>query len=233
MLNRPALMTLNGTTESLTIVMSGAAGSINPTYLVKQVDGNGAPLDAVGTLNGVTAVVPLTGEAGPPKVIESLLICNSDTAPVTVTVNKKVGSTSYPIAKAIVLPVGSTLSMDGSGNRVYDVNGALAATTARLAVQSIAAAGSLISDATALIEGFNVVSGADGTKGVILPVAAPGMRVYLKGTTNAVLKVWPQTGAAINAVAASSAMSLASGLIPAIFVASSSSQWYTIPLLPS
>lgn len=69
---------------------------------------------------------------------------------------------------------------------------------------------------------------------MILPVAKAGMVVYLKSTvSNKILKVWPQTGAAINAIAASTAMSLASGPTPAILVASSATQWYTIPLLPS
>jgi len=97
----------------------------------------------------------------------------------------------------------------------------------------VAAAGSVQGDATALLEGFQVVTGADGTKGVKLPVAVAGAVVIIKGTTSAVLKVWPNTGAAINAVAANSAMSLASGVIPAIFIAKSATQWYTLPLLPS
>jgi hypothetical protein len=97
----------------------------------------------------------------------------------------------------------------------------------------VAAAGSIQGDAAALIEGFQAVSGADGTKGVILPTAVAGMIVIIKGTTSAVLKVYPATGAAINGVAANSAMSLASGLVPAIFIADSATQWYTIPLLPS
>lgn len=97
----------------------------------------------------------------------------------------------------------------------------------------VAAAGSAQGDATALVEGFQVVTGADGTKGVILPTAVAGAIVIIKGTTSAVLKVYPATGAAINAVAANSAMSLASGVIPAIFIAKTATQWYTIPLLPS
>lgn len=102
-----------------------------------------------------------------------------------------------------------------------------------LAVSAVTAAGSVIGDAAQLSQGLNVVTGADGTKGVILPTAVPGMQVIVKGVTAGVLKVWPKTGATINALSASAAMSLASGATPAIFVASSSTQWYTIPLLPS
>lgn len=106
--------------------------------------------------------------------------------------------------------------------------------TNSMPVSAVTAAGSLISDAAALYQGLNIVTGADGTKGVILPVAVAGMPpVYVKGVTAGVLKVWPQSGATINALSASAALSLASGATPAIFVASSATQWYTIPLLPS
>lgn len=99
---------------------------------------------------------------------------------------------------------------------------------------AVAAAGSTVTDAAQLYPGFTVVTGADGTKGVKLP-ATPiaGTVVYIKGTTSAVLKVWPDAAATINAVGSNGAMSLASGVIPAMFVAISATQWYTLPLLPS
>lgn len=117
----------------------------------------------------------------------------------------------------------------GDDHGYVDLN----AQTNLLAVTAVTAAGSVIGDAAQLSQGLNVVTGADGTKGVILPTAVPGMQVYIKGVTAGVLKVWPKTGAQINAVGASTAMSLASGATPAILVASSATQWYTFPLLPS
>lgn len=97
----------------------------------------------------------------------------------------------------------------------------------------VAAAGSTQTDAALLAEGFQVVTGANGTLGVKLPVAVRGAVVIIKGTTAGVLKVWPNSGAAINALTGDAAMSLASGLIPAILIAKSATQWYTLPLLPS
>lgn len=97
----------------------------------------------------------------------------------------------------------------------------------------VAGAGSIQSDAAALLEGFQVITGANGTLGWRLPTAVAGMRVTIKGTTAGVAKIWPATGAQINAVGADTAMSLASGVIPAIFIAKTATQWYTIPLLPS
>lgn len=99
---------------------------------------------------------------------------------------------------------------------------------------NVAAAGSTVTDAAQLSGGFSVVTGADGTKGVKLPaVPTPGQMVWIKGTTAAVLKVYPDAAATINAVGSNGAISLASGVIPAIFVAASATQWYTFPLLPS
>lgn len=102
-----------------------------------------------------------------------------------------------------------------------------------LAVTAVTAAGSVIGDAAQLSQGINVVTGADGTKGVILPTAVPGMQVIVKGVTAGVLKVWPKTGAAINALSASAALSMTTGAMPLTFVATSATQWYTLPLVAS
>lgn len=99
---------------------------------------------------------------------------------------------------------------------------------------TVAAAGSTLSNAAQIYPGFTIVTGANGTVGVKLP-ATPvnGTVVIIKGTTAGVLKVWPDAAATINAIGSNGAISLASGAIPAIFIASSPTQWYTLPLLPS
>lgn len=131
---------------------------------------------------------------------------------------------------------------DTNGNDTFDMLGLAQTITgiksfaAMFRIQrsaTVAAAGSVQGDAAALSEGFQTVSGANGTLGVRLPTAVAGAVVIIKGITNGVLKVWPATGAAINGLGSNNAMSLASGLIPAIFIADTTTQWYTIPLLPS
>lgn len=98
----------------------------------------------------------------------------------------------------------------------------------------VAAAGSVLADAAQLSTGFTVVTGANGTVGVKLPATpAAGSVVIIKGTTAGVLKVWPDAAATINAIGSNGAISLASGAVPAIFIAKSTTQWYTLPLLPS
>jgi hypothetical protein len=65
---------------------------------------------------------------------------------------------------------------------------------------AVASAGSTQANATLLTAGcLNVVSGADGTKGVLLPPAVAGLvvRVYTSVATNG-LKVWPASGDDIN-----------------------------------
>ena len=104
----------------------------------------------------------------------------------------------------------------------------------RIPTATVAAAGSVQGDAAAIAEGFTLVSAADDTKGVILPSAVAGMVCIVKSSvSNKILKVYPNTSDAINALSANAAISLASGPTPAIFVAYDATTWYTIPLLPS
>ena len=102
----------------------------------------------------------------------------------------------------------------------------------RIPVAAVAAAGSTQGDAAALAEGINVVSAADGTKGVILPTAVAGMVIIVKNTAAGALKIYPATGGAVNAVAANGAYSI-TNLTSSLLVASSTTQWYSVPLVAS
>lgn len=99
------------------------------------------------------------------------------------------------------------------------------------APSTTAAAGSTQGDAALLSDGFNLVSAADGTKGVILP-AGGGRSVKIKNGAGAVLKVYPPSGATVNALLANTAMTMASSAA-AEFMAYSAGAYYTNPLLPS
>ena len=103
----------------------------------------------------------------------------------------------------------------------------------KLAITAVTAAGSVIGDAAALSDGINVVTGANGTVGVILPVTTGGDLVIIKNVTSAVLKVWPQSGGQINILTASAAFSAPTGLMSFALYSTSATQWYTLPLLPS
>ena len=107
-------------------------------------------------------------------------------------------------------------------------------TTGGLYIKSatVAATGSTQSDAASVSDGFTLVSAADATKGVKLPAAVAGRTVILKNNANAVLKVWPASGDAINAITADSNYVLAA-YTSSLLVAYDSTTWYSVPLLAS
>lgn len=99
-------------------------------------------------------------------------------------------------------------------------------------VATPAAAGTNQGNSTALTADNNFVTGGDGNTGVTLMTAVAGMRVLIKNNASAILKVWPASGAAINALGANNSISMAANT-SAIFAAASATQWWTCPLLPS
>jgi hypothetical protein len=103
-----------------------------------------------------------------------------------------------------------------------------------LSVSTVAATGSAQTDAAAVGTGFTLVTGADATKGVILPAAEAGLFLVIKNAdaANAVLKVYPASGDAINALSANASYNMAAKT-SVILVAYDSTTWYSVPLLAS
>ena len=97
-----------------------------------------------------------------------------------------------------------------------------------------AAAGSTRANATALTASFSWVTGADATKGVVLPAPTAGRLVVLKNddTANAVLKVYAPGSAKINGVAGTTAFSMAAKTA-CWFVAYDTTNWFSVPLVAS
>lgn len=98
-----------------------------------------------------------------------------------------------------------------------------------------AAVGTNLATAVQLTAGFNWVTAADGTVGVKLPATpTAGTVVFIKNddTANAILKVYPDAAATINAIGSNAAISMAAKT-SAIFWAATTTQWFTVPLLPS
>mgnify|MGYP001108479287 CR=1 FL=1 len=91
---------------------------------------------------------------------------------------------------------------------------------------TVAAAGSAQGDAAALADGFSLVSAADGAKGVKLPAAAAGLMCIVKNNANAVLKVYPGTSDAIDALSANAALSV-QPYATVTFLAYDATNWYT------
>ncbi len=93
-------------------------------------------------------------------------------------------------------------------------------------VATVAAAGSVQGDAGALADGFTLVSAANGAKGVLLPVAAAGGLVVLKNNAANVLKLWPNTSDAIDALSADAVM-LVAPYVTLTLVAYDATTWYS------
>jgi hypothetical protein len=100
---------------------------------------------------------------------------------------------------------------------------------------TVAAAGSDNTDAVAITTYGVLVTGANATKGAILPAAAAGKFVLVKNddAANAILKVYPPSGAKINALTTTTGALSMAAKTSAIFWFYSATQIYTIPLLPS
>lgn len=110
------------TSESITAVLAAAAATTNPKAIVTREGRAGITTDVVA-LTDDTAVALLESVDAAGDTLIGLSICNVDTAAVTLTLNKKISGTSYPIIKAMVLAVGDTLVLgeewtvlDASGN---------------------------------------------------------------------------------------------------------------------
>lgn len=62
---------------------------------------------------------------------------------------------------------------------------------------SLAAAGSAQGDAALVVCSNTIVTGADGSKGVILPAGSVGDEIWIFNNAGSTLKVYPPSGAAI------------------------------------
>lgn len=107
--------------------------------------------------------------------------------------------------------------------------------------QTLAAAGSAQTDGALITTKSPAIvyaTGANGTKGIMLPKAVPGKVYTIKNrdSDNGVLKVYAyETGGQINAITAGSPISLAAKVCCDFICVTggSSSLWVTKPLLPS
>jgi len=127
------------------------------------------------------------------------------------------------------------ITSDVIGNVTGNVTGNVAGTVTGsqlIPTATVAATGSNQSNAAAVTTGFTLVSAADATKGVKLPAASAGLQCIVKNGANAVLKIWPNTSDAINAIAANGSFDIAA-LTSVHLVSYDAVTWYSLPLLPS
>ena len=102
------------------------------------------------------------------------------------------------------------------------------AATALLNVDSVAAAGSTITDGGQLTTGVSLVTGANNTKAVLLPaITSPGEICFVVNTGESnTLEIFPDAaGTSINAASAGAAFTTPAMSI-FIAIAASATQWY-------
>ena len=118
------ILVLDATTESIVVVMSGAAATTNPDFTSAYADDTGSAFTEGsndGALNGTNSVTLVAAPAAATRrVVKNITIYNRDTAAVTITVSFNNNSTLRNIAK-VTLQVGDTWTLEGA----YDTSGAL------------------------------------------------------------------------------------------------------------
>lgn len=122
---------------SVTAVMSGAAATTNPSYLVNWQDGPDVNTP-IGSLDGTTAVTLVAAPTAGQRSVGLIQIYNGDTAVVTVTLAKVVSGTSTTLF-AYAIPVGYTLRWSDDGIEVV-------ATTSVDGVGAVAGTGNIASE---------------------------------------------------------------------------------------
>lgn len=97
---------------------------------------------------------------------------------------------------------------------------------------TVAAAGSIQGDGTVLAPSINIVTGADGTKGVTLPAAAVGDEAWVYNNAASTLKVWPNVGAGITVTGSGLGTVNASFALltfkTGVFKMQSATQWFCV-----
>jgi hypothetical protein len=116
---------------------------------------------------------------------------------------------------------------DSSGNPKS--GGVNSAQPASVAVQTTAAGGTAIGNAAAVSQGYTLVTNANNSAAVLLPVGTVGMRVELQnGVATATLQVFPQVNAAINNLAANAVYNRPNAA-NRTFTYTAANQWWAAP----
>lgn len=97
---------------------------------------------------------------------------------------------------------------------------------------TVAAAGSASTDATTILVSINIATGADGTKGVILPAGAVGDEVWIFNNSASTLKVYPPSGSKIDITGTSTGTTDAAHSLLTfkcgMYKCQSSTQWFVL-----
>lgn len=154
------------------------------------------------------------------------VLVNSNGHPTSGTTTTRTGITSWEAWESYYdTTLGQML--------VYTGSAWIPADGTYIPVAAVNAANSAQNNATPVSFGFTVVGASDGTKAVVLPTAVAGRVVILKNNVSGqIMKVFPASGAAINALAADTVFNVAS-VASCMLIAYNATQWYSVPTAAS
>jgi hypothetical protein len=163
---------LDAATKSLEVVLAGAVATSQLPWTVDYVDTAAAAVIAndVGLTNSATPVTVVAAPATGLRIIKSFSMPNSDTAPVTATVQENVSGTRKAIL-TFTLAVGDVLHLDAEGWRVLTSSGAvkMAIASFPLAVSSGGTGiATLTNHGVLLGQGTSAVAAVVGTNNTLL-----------------------------------------------------------------
>jgi hypothetical protein len=219
-------------TDSIEVVRRGTDGRVlRLKAAVADIGSAGVTLDTEQT---ITAVKTMSGANIITHAPTGLILQDSDASNVvTIAAGDESDdrTLSIPVLAGDDTVMTLATAQTVSGVKTYSAAN-IFSVMPRIPATTVAALGVDQSDAAAITTGFTLVSGADDAKGVKLPAAAAGLVCIIKVGDGADLKVWPNTGDAINALGANNALTVVDDVCFAL-IALDATTWYTLPLLPS
>jgi hypothetical protein len=217
------------------LVLDGVTGGTVTASKALVVDSN-KDLSALRTVVLTNVDAGASGTAGTVDIFPT----TASKGKIAITATDSTGNTTTTITNAAQSATATMTIPDTNGAASFVMTAAAQtiggaktfSTMPIIPAATVAATGVDQTDAAAITTGFTLVTGADDAKGVKLPAAAAGLVCIIKVDAGADLKVWPNTGDAINAIAANSAMTVVDDVC-FMLVALDATTWYTLPLLPS
>jgi hypothetical protein len=225
-------VTSTGTNEALTIDAKAAAlvtiGGAASTALGLQVGSSTSAANAtliVYSSNAAAMTVGPNGATNPALTV------------VASTASAKTGLSITGAAAGSGVALASTsnatneaLTLDGKGSGIITIGSvSTGGCNVRVAVQTVAASGTAIGNAAAVVEGYTYVTGSNNSAAVKLPAGAIGMQVTLQNTVQtATLQVFPQVNNAISNLANNAVYNIGNGG-RRTFTYVTAGQWYTDP----
>ncbi len=193
---------------------------------------NIVPASTTGTFTGAVTVTAASANAlavGPNGTTNPTLKVNTATSSAVTGVSVTSAASGSGVAVAAISSnTNEGVTIDAKGSGIVTIASlSTGGANVRVPVQTVAASGTAIGNAAAIVEGFTYVTAANNALAVKLPVGAVGMQVtVVNAVYTAGLIIFPQVNSAINNLSANASYNLGNGG-KRIFTYAAAGQWYT------